>query len=67
MTFSKLSFKATMAALDCSRSFVYSLIDKGILTPFYIEGSRKPYFDLNQIEAAMKSSSIEQEKETLKS
>ena len=37
-----LSLYQTLTALDCSRSFLYSLKDKGLLTPRYIGG--KPYF-----------------------
>jgi len=50
---SKLSFKGTQVALDCSRSFIYALIERGILTPHYILGSRKPYFSIKEIEAAL--------------
>jgi len=42
-----LSFRETQIALDCSRGFVYGLIDKRKLTPKYI-GSR-PYFMVDEI------------------
>jgi predicted DNA-binding transcriptional regulator AlpA len=47
-----LSFEETVKALDCSRSFVYSLIEQGILTPKYIK--TKPYFIIEDIMKAMK-------------
>jgi len=37
-----LSLYQTLTALDCSRSFLYSLIDKGALKPRYV--GKKPYF-----------------------
>ncbi len=37
-----LSLYQTITALDCSRSFLYSLIDKGLLTPRHV--GKKPYF-----------------------
>ena len=42
-----LSLHQTLTALDCSRSFLYSLIDKGALKPRHI--GRKPYFLASEI------------------
>ena len=42
-----LSFDKTRIALDCSRSFIYKLIDQGKLKPRYI--GRKPYFMVENI------------------
>ncbi|MBO9699933.1 MAG: helix-turn-helix domain-containing protein [Sporocytophaga sp.] len=47
-----LSFRETQKALDCSRSFMYLLIDKGELKPKYL--GKKPYFLINDILSAMK-------------
>jgi hypothetical protein len=46
-----LSFDKTQEALDCSRSFLYSLIEDKIITPKYIK--RKPYFLIEDIMKAM--------------
>ena len=42
-----LSLRKTKEALDCSRSFVYGLINKGALKPKYI--GKKPYFTVENI------------------
>jgi hypothetical protein len=46
-----LSFNETVSALDCSKGFLYKLIERKIITPKYI--LRKPYFSIKEIEAAM--------------
>lgn len=46
-----LSFDQTQKALDCSRSFLYSLVEDKIITPRYIK--RKPYFLIEDIMKAM--------------
>ncbi|GAL84248.1 hypothetical protein MYP_1476 [Sporocytophaga myxococcoides] len=47
-----LSFSETQKALDCSKTFMYTLIDKGELKPKYL--GAKPYFLINDILGAMK-------------
>jgi len=42
-----ISLAQTMKALDCSRSFLYSLIYNGTLKPKYI--GKKPYFMVEDI------------------
>jgi predicted DNA-binding transcriptional regulator AlpA len=42
-----LSFEKTKEALDCSRSFMYKLIDQGKLKPKYL--GKKPYFIISEI------------------
>ncbi|MDF2457466.1 MAG: hypothetical protein K0R51_3459 [Cytophagaceae bacterium] len=51
-----LSFNKTMEALDCSRSFMYQLIDEGRLKPRYLK--RKPYFIIEEIIAAMDTKEV---------
>lgn len=46
-----LSLTQTMKALDCSRSFLYSLIYHGTLKPKRI--SKKPYFLIRDIVALL--------------
>jgi predicted DNA-binding transcriptional regulator AlpA len=46
-----LSFEKTREALDCSRSFMYNLINDGTLKPKYL--GKKPYFMIEDIVAAM--------------
>ncbi len=42
-----LSFKQTQELLDCSRSFIYGLINSDKLKPKYI--GRKPYFMMHDL------------------
>jgi hypothetical protein len=42
-----LSFSDTMEALDCSKSFLYTLIDQGKVKPKYLNS--KPYFFIQDI------------------
>jgi hypothetical protein len=46
-----LSFAKAQEALDCSRSFLYGLIDKGKIKPKYL--GKKPYFLIDDILSAM--------------
>ena len=46
-----LSMTDTIKALDCSRSFIYKLMEKKIITPKYL--LKKPYFSIQEIENAM--------------
>jgi len=47
-----LSFRKTQEALDCSRTFLYNLIDEEKLKPKYI--GRKPYFMISDIVSILK-------------
>ncbi|HEY8400499.1 MAG TPA: hypothetical protein VIK89_04515 [Cytophagaceae bacterium] len=48
-----LSLSKTAEALDCSTRQIYNLIDKGILKPYYLKGSIKPYFFIQDIVDSM--------------
>jgi len=51
----KVSGNKLMRVLDCSKPYLYDLIGKGIITPYYFEGNfTKPYFDLKQVFSALK-------------
>ena len=51
----KIPLKTAMEVYDISKTMIYNLIDEQVLTPFYFRGSStKPYFDIQQIEAALR-------------
>ena len=53
--FGFLSFKKTEEALDASKFFIYSLVKKRIIEPYYFEfdengkGKGKPYFRISDL------------------
>ncbi len=53
--FSFRSLKQTLQLLDCSKFYLYKLINKGILHPYYMEKddngdpTGKPYFKVEEI------------------
>lgn len=57
--FPYLSFNQALAALDCSKHYLYSLIKKEIITPYYFEYSNdskplgKPYFKISELANAL--------------
>ncbi len=51
-----LSLSQTMKSLDCSRSFLYSLIYNGTLTPKHI--GKKPYFMVEDIVALLEEKTV---------
>ncbi len=51
-----LSLSQTMKALDCSRSFLYSLIYDGTLKPKHI--GKKPYFMVKDIVGLLEEKTV---------
>ncbi|MBV6655872.1 MAG: hypothetical protein KI786_19020 [Mameliella sp.] len=55
-SFNFLSLKQTLATLDCSKFYLYSLIRKELIKPYYFEHDEegkpkgKPYFKIEEIE-----------------
>jgi hypothetical protein len=47
-----IGLRDTLKKLDCSKSFLYSLIREGYVKPRYLKG--KPYFLVDELMEAMK-------------
>jgi len=54
----KVSGAKLMKILNCSKPYLYGLIDKRLITPFYFGGEDgnlcKPYYDLEEVYSALK-------------
>ncbi len=54
MTQTKIPLSKLMLEYDMSKTTVYSLIEQQVLIPLYFRGSStKPFFDIQQVEAAL--------------
>ena len=61
-----LSVKKALEVLDCSRSALYNLFDRGHLRKKYFADLRKPYVEIEQLKAgfAIKNTNIDENEKT---
>lgn len=54
----KVSGAKLMTILNCSKPYLYDLINKRVITPYYFESEKgnftKPFFDTQEVFAALK-------------